>query len=487
MEQKNILVFMSDQHAPKMSSYIGGLARTPPLKNMGERGMIFAAAYTACPLCVPARMAFLSGRLPSRTGILNNFTVLPDTTPTIAHAFSAAGYETVLVGRMHFVGEDQRHGFHHRLVGDITSPEWKPSRPLLEKLRGPFIKCFDELGSTQIIGGGGSPVQDYDQQVLFAALDWLSRPHEKPQFVVVGTYGPHFPYVAPEELYRYYRERVSLPAGFLNPPDYLDPTAKIRLARSSRDPETALRAQAAYCGMIEQVDGYIGAVRSAFWDYCKRTGESGVFLYTSDHGDQCGERGLFGKMSFFESSARIPLLIEGDGIPQGVRRTEPVSLLDLLPTLCGLAHASPPPCQDGEDILSGEIPNDRAVISEMYGIFGAPGKFPEVASMNSLSRMVRKGRYKYITRRGFEDWDLLFDLEEDPGESRNILPEEPEIAAALKKELTALPGPDEVKETQLVNAQIYDFMQLAQRPSEKLLAEFWTGTKPENLELPVVQ
>ena len=67
-------------------------------------------------------------------------------------------------------------------------------KDILEKLRGPFIKCFDELGSTQIIGGGGSPVQDYDQQVLFAALDWLSRPHEKPQFVVVGTYGPHFPY-----------------------------------------------------------------------------------------------------------------------------------------------------------------------------------------------------------------------------------------------------------------------------------------------------
>ena len=123
MEQKNILVFMSDQHAPKMSSYLGGLARTPTLENMAERGMSFDAAYTACPLCVPARMAFLSGRLPSRTGILNNFTVLPDTTPTIAHAFSAAGYETVLVGRMHFVGEDQRHGFHHRLVGDIRC--WK--------------------------------------------------------------------------------------------------------------------------------------------------------------------------------------------------------------------------------------------------------------------------------------------------------------------------------------------------------------------------
>lgn len=486
MEQKNILVFMSDQHAPAMSGYLGGLARTPTLEAMAENGISFDAAYTACPLCVPARMAFLSGRLPSKTGILNNFTVLPNTTPTIAHAFSAAGYETVLVGRMHFVGEDQRHGFHHRLVGDITSPEWKPSRPLMEKLRGPFIKCFDELGSTRIIGGGGSPVQDYDRQVVDAALRWLAQPHEKPQFVVVGTYGPHFPYVAPAEKYRYYRERVSVPAGFEDPPDYLDPTARVRLARSARDPETALRAQAAYCGMIEQVDGYVGEVRAAFWEYCQRAGEKGVFLYTSDHGDQCGERGLFGKMSFFESSARVPLLLEGENIPQGVRRTDPVSLLDLLPTLCGLAKAAPPPCQDGVDILAEGARKDRAVISEVYGIFGAPGKFPEVAEMNSLSRMVRKGRYKYITRRGYEAWDLLFDLEEDPGECRNLLPKEADIAAELRKELAGLPDPDAVKEVQLVNAQIYDFMQLAQRPSRELLAEFWTDTRPESLELPEV-
>ncbi len=487
MEQKNILVFMSDQHAPTMSGYLGGPARTPTLEAMAENGISFEAAYTACPLCVPARMAFLSGRLPSRTGILNNFTVLPDTAPTIAHAFSAAGYETVLVGRMHFVGEDQRHGFHHRLVGDITSPEWKPSRPLLEKQRGPFIKCFDELGSTQMIGGGSSPVQEYDQQVVAAALRLLEQPHEKPLFVVVGTYAPHFPYVAPADKYRYYRERVSVPAGFENPPDYLDPAIRIRLERSARDPETALRAQAAYCGMIEQTDEYVGTVRSAFREYCKKTGTEGIYLYTSDHGDQCGEKGLFGKMSFFEGSARIPLLMEGDGIPRGVRRTDPVSLLDLLPTLCGLAQIAPPPCQDGVDVLSGKIPEDRAVISEVYGIFGAPGKFPEVASINSLSRMVRKGRYKYITRRGFEDWDLLFDLEKDPGESRNILCEEPELAAALKNELEGLPDPDEVKATQLINARIYDFMQLAQRPSEQLLAEFWTDAKAENLELPSVQ
>lgn len=486
MKSKNILIFMSDQHTPVMSGYMGGLARTPVLEDMAQKGMNFEAAYTACPLCVPARMAFMSGRLPSKTGILNNYTVLPDTVPTIAHAFAAAGYETVLVGRMHFVGENQRHGFQHRLVGDITSTEWKPTQSMAERCRGPFMKCFAEPGCTQIVGGGGSPVQEYDEKVVDAAIEWLSRPHDKPQFVVVGTYGPHFPYVAAVDKYQYYKERVSLPDWFEEPPEYLDPALQIRADRSTRDKEKALGAQAAYCGMIETIDGQVGTVRENFFKYCGREKEEGVFLYTSDHGDQCGERRLFGKMSFFEKSVRIPLLIEGSGIPAGISRTEPVSLLDLIPTLCGIAGIKPPPAQDGVNIIDPEKTQDRAVISELYGVFGAPGRFPEVEHLNSVSRMVRKGKYKYITRAGFEEYDLLFDLEADPQERRNIIREQKEAALELKKELANLPDPDSVKKTMKLNWEVYDFMQSAQKPSQELLDEYWVHTSPQNLQMPVV-
>lgn len=485
-DKKNILVFMSDQHTPLMSGYMGGLARTPVLEDMARHGMNFEAAYTACPLCVPARMAFMSGRLPSKTGILNNYTVLPDTVPTIAHAFAAAGYETVLVGRMHFVGENQRHGFMHRLVGDITSTEWKPTQALTERCRGPFMKCFAETGCTQIVGGGGSPVQEYDEKVVEAAVDWLSKPHDKPQFVVVGTYGPHFPYVAREDKYRYYKERVSLPEWFDEPPQYLDPALRVRAERSTRDHEKALGAQAAYCGLIETVDGHVGTVRDTFFKYCKREQEKGVFLYTSDHGDQCGERRLFGKMSFFEKSVRIPLLIEGDGIPSGSVRKDPVSLIDLVPTLCGIAGIQPPPGQDGQDIMAVGAAEGRAVVSELYGIFGAPGKFPEVEHMNSISRMVRKGRYKYITRAGFEAWDLLFDLEEDPDERWNVIDCHKDVAEDMQKELAGLPDPDSVKKMLKLNWEVYDFMQLAQKPSQQVLDEYWVKTSERNLQMPEV-
>lgn len=485
INKSNILIFISDQHSPGISEFDGGIARTPNLNDIAKNGTVFDSAYTPCPLCVPARMAFMSGRLPSKTGILNNYSILPDTIPTIAHAFAAAGYETVLIGRMHFVGENQSHGFQHRLVGDITSPEWKPTKALNEKTRGPFMKCFDETGCTNVIGGGLSPVQEYDEAVITAAVEWLSYPHEKPQFIVVGTYSPHFPYVAPLDKYRYYLDKVDIPWGFREPPEYLDPALRIRLERSCRDEDVVIRARAAYCGMIERLDEHVGTIRNAFAVYNEQNKKKGLFVYTSDHGDQCGERGLYAKMSFFDSSARIPLLIEGEGIPQNARRREPVSLVDLVPTLCGYAEIEPPPCIDGVDFLAEDYPSDRAVISEAYGIFGAPGKFPEVEHMNSITRMVRKGRYKYITRADFEEYDLLFDMEDDPGETVNIINEHIDIASELKAALSQLPTNDAVKARMNENWKIYDFMQIAQTPSHKLMAQFWNNSTEESKKLPL--
>ncbi|MDD7162485.1 MAG: sulfatase-like hydrolase/transferase [Candidatus Ornithospirochaeta sp.] len=485
MEMKNILIFMSDQHSPSFSEFSGGLAKTPTLNEMADNGTVFDAAYTSCPLCVPARMSFMSGRLPSKTGILNNYSILADNIPTIAHAFDAAGYETVLIGRMHFVGENQKHGFQTRLVGDITSPEWKPTKAFNEKNRGPFMKCFDETGCTTIIGGGNSPVQEFDEAVVKAAEEWLSIPHEKPQFIVVGTYAPHFPYVAALDKYRYYLDKVSLPWGFDNPPEYLDPALRIRLDRSSRDPDIALRAQAAYCGMIETTDENIGTVRKAFNAYNASNNQKGLFVYTSDHGDQCGERGLFAKMSFFDSSARIPMFFEGEGIEKGKRIDTPVGLIDLVPTLCSYADVPAPPCIDGEDFLSSTYDKNRPIISEMYGIFGAPGKFPEVEHMNSVSRMVRKGKYKFITRAGFEEYDLLFDMEKDPGEHNNIIKLYPEIADELRTAYMDLPSNEDVRKKMNENWKVYDFMQTAQVPSEELLSQFWIHSSDNAKELPL--
>lgn len=128
MHVKDILVFLSDQHSPLFSEYAGGPARTPTLNRLCAEGTSYTSCYTSCPLCVPARMSMLTGRLPSKTGVMRNNDTIPDVMPTFLHPFVAAGYETVLIGRMHFVGKDQRHGFTKRLAQDMTPVTW--NRPV---------------------------------------------------------------------------------------------------------------------------------------------------------------------------------------------------------------------------------------------------------------------------------------------------------------------------------------------------------------------
>ena len=158
-------------------------------------------AYTACPLCVPARASMISGQLPSNNGVLFNFNAISSDCATFLHSLTVSGYETVLCGRMHFVGPDQRHGYAKRIAKERT-PVFhnNPPKTKAETEKKSKVTGFDENGSLYYMGGGDSPVLAYDRYVVDEALDYLSQEHERPQFITVGTYGPHFPYVAPEDL-----------------------------------------------------------------------------------------------------------------------------------------------------------------------------------------------------------------------------------------------------------------------------------------------
>jgi choline-sulfatase len=426
MAKRDILIFLSDQHAGYCAGYAGDpVARTPNLDRIAAAGTVFDAAYTSCPLCVPARMSMLAGQLPSKTGIFTNDGSLPSDQATFLHSLGAEGYETVLCGRMHFVGLDQRHGFTKRIFGD-TTPLYPGDRAAFEAT-GPYKYTRADFGCLQIIGGGNSPTLEYDRQVIRAALEYLRQDHEKPQCIMVGVYAPHFPYVAPPELYRYYLDKVQYPAALSSGCDYAHPVFSGRLMDTS--PETVLRARAAYWGMVEFLDGNIGLVYGAWREYLARTGREGIFGYLSDHGDQLGERGLYGKKTFFESSARIPMLFAGAGIAAGLRLQSPVSIMDLGPTLCSLAGAAPPPEQDGRSLapqlVTGKEDPTRPVWSEHVETGPDGRKVP--------CRMARKGHWKYITYAGYEDHDLLFHLASDPNELANLAGTHPEKAGEMRE------------------------------------------------------
>lgn len=432
MKQPDLLIFMSDQHSPEFSGWGPVKTDTPCLDELRRQGTSFEAAYTSCPLCVPARMSMMSSLLPSRTGIYGNFDAVPDTTPCFTHALVEAGYETVLIGRMHFVGKDQRHGFTKRLAPDITPVSWGKPVKKLQRERGVLSFCTSEPYCTNYVGAGESQVMHYDEMVVKKALEYLEQNHEKPQFILVGTYGPHFPYITSRQLYEKYLDRVKMP-DFFEPgklPEYLKgfDVLNRRVKGEEVTWEITKGALGAYCGLVEIMDGQIGRVKKAFDAYASRKGSRAVFGYLSDHGDMVGERRMFGKQTYFEKSTRIPLLFAGAGIPEGKVIKEPVSIMDLGPTVCELGGTGFE-IGDGRSLVSymnGNPDKDRIVASQ----FVEAWKGRLYASM-----MLRYQNYKYIRYHHYKGHDLLFDLGQDSKESVNLANSKPGLAAWFAKQM----------------------------------------------------
>lgn len=472
MKQPDILIFMSDQHGADYTGWGSVPVDTPALTQLRREGTIFENAYTSCPLCVPARMSMMSALLPSSTGIYGNADVIPDTTPCFTHALAAAGYETVLIGRMHFVGENQRHGFTKRLAPDFTPVSWTMPVEKIQKERGDLNACTAAPWCTNYVGAGESPVMHYDRMVVDTALRYLEEEHEKPQFILVGTYGPHFPYITSKEMYLKYYGRVSKP-GFFDEedgPDYLKGFDVLNRRKKGGEVtwEIARGALAAYCGLIEIMDGQIGKLRAAFDSYGRRSGREGIFGYLSDHGDTAGERRMFGKQTYFDKSAKIPLMFAGTGVPVGKAVAEPVSIMDLGPTVCQMAGTA---FEMGGGIslvpyLEGGGPAERVIVSQFVEYF--KGRY--IASM-----MLRHGHYKYISYHCYEEYDMIFDMEKDPGETHNFAGEKPELLQWFRREKDAVADFDRMeaeKETHDRHAELFKAYEAAAGYDD---SERWSG------------
>ncbi len=429
MSKKDILVFISDQHSWQQQGYAGDkLVRTPNLDRIAASGTVMMNSYTSYPLCVPARMSMMSSQLASHCGVMSNFAALDSNCATFAHCLNANGYETVLCGRMHFVGPDQRHGFSKRIAGEQTPIFHNRPNAAMATERGVHDRTPQGgVSSLSAIGAGNSPTLEYDRYVVSEATTYLSGSYETPQFLCVGTYGPHHPYVAPKELYEYYLDKVDIPEDTFDYPEH--PAINGKILRDC-DPEVVRAVRASYYGMVEFEDQQIGSVYDAFQEYLKRNGREGIFVYVSDHGEQAGYRGYYGKGSFYDPSAHIPMIFAGDGIDQGKILQGATSLIDLGPTLCEYAGAILPPDADGVSLypqLNGAADDtERMVVSEVGGEKDNPaGDF-------SYGQMVKWKQYKLIHYYGFDANDVLYDLVADPKEAENIISKHLDIAQKMR-------------------------------------------------------
>ncbi len=416
----NILIVMVDQlNGTLWPDGPAPFLKTPHLRQLAAQSARFANAYTASPLCAPARASFMSGQLPTRTRVYDNAAEFASDIPTFAHHLRRAGYHTALSGKMHFVGPDQLHGFEERLTTDIYPADfgWTPD------YRKPGERIdwwYHNLGS--VTGAGVAEITnqlEYDDEVAHhagAKLYDLSRGADsRPWCLTVSFTHPHDPYVARRQHWDLYEGCTHLdPVVPPIPFNSQDPHSQRLMlacdhAASTITQEHVRRARRAYFANISYCDDKIGELL----DILERTrmADNTIVVFVSDHGDMLGERGLWFKMSFREGSCRVPLMIKAPGLPAG-RIDQPVSTLDVLPTLAqlaGLDLSAVMPWTDGESL----VPLARGT--------GSRGPVPmEYAAEGSQAPMVAFVEGPYKATACAIDPPELYHLGADPHEKVNL-------------------------------------------------------------------
>ncbi|SJX64941.1 probable choline-sulfatase [Sporisorium reilianum f. sp. reilianum] len=417
----NILFVMADQlAAPQLRMYNEkSQILTPNLDRLAQDSVVLDSAYCNSPLCAPSRMALVTGQLPSKIGSYDNASSISSDLPTYAHYLRSAGYETVLAGKMHFIG-DQLHGFEKRLTADIYPGDYgwavnwdEPDRRL---------EWYHNASS--ILQAGPcvrSNQMDYDEEVLYKSKQYLfdharrqGGDSSRPFALTVSFTHPHDPYTIEEEFWNLYEGvDINMPEVEIHP-DSQDPHSKrlrhvCDLEGRKFTPEQIKRAKRAYYGSVSYVDAKIGELLSTL-DKCGLR-DNTIIVFSGDHGDMLGERSLWYKMSYFESSVRVPLLFNYPKMFAPRRVKANVSTMDLLPTFCDIVGIP----------LYPQLPLDGiSMLPHLLGQTGHDTVIAEYMGEGTVAPlfMIRRGPWKYITCPA--DPPQLFNLARDPKELVNL-------------------------------------------------------------------
>ena len=445
MQAKNLLIIMSDQHSRgAMGCYGHPIVQTPNLDRLAGRGTRFTACWTPSPVCIPARAAFATGKYIHQIGFWDNADPYDGSIPSWHHCLRAAGHQVVSVGKLHFRSDEDDNGFSEQII-PMHVVEGKGD--LLGLIRDDLPVRGAAYKMARMAGPGESMYTQYDRDIAARAQVWLREEapkfKDKPWVLFVSFVAPHYPLTAPpEHFYRYYddptlpmprfygeSERPTHPfihdyARAFNFDDYFESPSDVR------------RAVAGYFGLCSFMDEQAGKVLDAL--AASGFASNTRVIYTSDHGDAVGMRGLWGKSTLYEETVGVPLIVVGEGIPQGHVVDTPTNLVDIYPFIIdGVGETGPMVGSEYPGIsiarlAAGETP-DRTVLSEYHGMGSTTGAFA-----------IRNGRYKYVHYVKYQP--QLFDLESDPEETNDLIgdPRHQKIRAACETKLRELLSPEAV-------------------------------------------
>lgn len=407
-------------------------AKTPNIDALAARGMVFDAAYTPSPICVPARAAIATGRDVHETGHWSSAEPYDGAVPSWGHRLRESGVEVVSIGKLHYRAESDDTGFD-RQIQPLHVHDGKGW--LLGLIRRPVPQYDATAGLAEELGAGWTGYTRYDLGVTEAACDWLAKPERKarPWAAFVSYLSPHYPLIAPEEfLSRYDPADYACPAEPVPDHPILREIAGFFAHDQHFTDETRGLARAAYRALCSFVDAQVGRVLAAL--AASGQDEDTLVIFTSDHGDMMGEKGFWTKSVMYDSSTRVPLILAGPGVLPG-RRAGPVSLIDIAPTIAGAMGQS---CAgfSGRSLLAAPEPG-RAVLSEYHDGGCSVG-------MTMLRWQAPDGtQWKYVQYAEGHP-PQLFDLTADPDETTDLATARPDIRAEAEARLAAIMDPEAV-------------------------------------------
>lgn len=358
-KKPNVLFIISDDLNNLLGCYGDPLAKTPNIDKLAKRGVLFEKAYCTFPLCGPSRNSMLTGLYPNSTGILQNSQLFRQTIPnqlSMPQAFRQQGYFAARIGKLYHYNVPNSIGTNGHDDPGSWEVELNPAGVdrLVEQ---PKITTLvpNQFGATLSWYASPEPDAKHTDGLEADDAEWVlercAKKKDRPFFLAVGFFRPHTPYVAPKAYFDLHPEK-SMPVVQGVKEDQADlPAPALGSYKKEQDKLTDdLRRQArqAYNASISFMDAQVGRVV----DSLERLGlaDNTIIVFTSDHGYHVGEHGLWQKMSIFEESARVPLLIVAPGATKGGVAKSPVSHLDLFPTLAELCGVKTPANIQGQSL-----------------------------------------------------------------------------------------------------------------------------------------
>ncbi len=428
----NLVIFMSDEHGARISGAYGDTkVYTPAMDELAKSGVTFTNAYCNSPLCIPSRASFATGQFVHKIRYWDNATPYDGKVPSWGHHLKLYERHVTCIGRMHFAGNG-REGFDHQIMpvnmkglGDILGLMREPST-----ISKSAYRRFSQVGQ-------GDGYIDRDAARVNAAVNWIEENASKyePWVLYVGTLAPHFPLIVPEKYYSIYADQELEEPIDPDPGDRLHPALKYLYRYFQFDKTTKEfreKGRKAYYGLVTFVDDQLKRVVDALGRAGFR--DDTILIYTSDHGEMLGDHGLWWKCNMYESAVRVPLIISGPGLKRGHRVEQPVSIVDLFPTICELMEIPTTKGLPGKSLIplaqGRRVEPEARVFSEYHAHGLLSGMF-----------MIRQGDYKYIYYVGYRP--QLFNLKDDPNELEDLyrIQEYRSVCEKLERELRHICDP----------------------------------------------